>query len=168
MTKKITGTEGDLYLSIAIKKGDKEAFSSLYDKYAPVLMGLINRMLPADHDGEEILQTAFLHIWDQISSFDASKSSFLTWLINITRKLALAKANSLPAENHFYNITVYKHANKNWKEQSFPGSVEMGIFDLVYYKGLSCKEAAAALKMPVEEVKKNIRLAIKNMNVNVV
>ena len=44
----------------------------------------------------------------------------------------------------------------------------MGIFNFVFYKGLSCTEAAAALKMPVEEVKKYIRLAIKNMNVNVV
>ena len=62
MIKKITGTDGDLYLSITIKQGDKEAFGKLYDKYAPVLMGLINRILPADNDGEEILQTAFLNI----------------------------------------------------------------------------------------------------------
>ena len=41
-------------MSIAIKKGDKEAFGSLYDKYALVLMGLINRILSADNDGEEI------------------------------------------------------------------------------------------------------------------
>ena len=60
MTKKITGIDGDLHLSIAIKQGDKEAFGRLYDKYAPVLMGLINRILPADSDGEEILQTAFI------------------------------------------------------------------------------------------------------------
>jgi RNA polymerase sigma factor (sigma-70 family) len=168
MTKKITGTEGDLYLSIAIKQGDKEAFGSIYDKYAPVLMGLINRIMPADNDGEEILQTAFLHIWDQISSFDASKSSFLTWLIKITRRLALDKVNSLPAENHSYDNFVYIHANKNDLEQTVLGSVEIGIFNFVYYKGLSCTEAATALKMSVEDVKKNIRLAIKNMNVNVV
>ena len=168
MTKKITGTEGDLYLSVAIKQGDKEAFGKLYDKYAPVLMGIINRILPADNGGEEILQTAFLHIWHQISCFDASRSSLLTWLIKITRQLALDKGNPLPEENRSYDNPVYLYANKNKEEQPVSESVEMGIFNFVFYKGLSCTEAAAALKMPVEEVKIYIRQAIKNMNVNVV
>jgi len=168
MTKKITGTEGDLYLSVAIKQGDKEAFGKLYDKYAPVSMGLINRILPADNDGEEILQTVFLHIWHQISCFDASRSSLLIWLIKITRQLALDKGNPLPDENRSYDNPVYLYANKNKEEQPVSESVEMGIFNFVFYKGLRCTEAAAVLKMPVEEVKKYIRLAIKNMNVNVV
>ena len=78
------------------------------------------------------------------------------------------KANSLPAENHSYDNPVCIHANKNKEEQPVSESVEMRIFNFVFYKRLSCIEAAAALKMPIEEVKKNIRLAIKNMNVNVV
>lgn len=164
MTKKTTGADEDLHLSIAIKQGDKEAFGRLYDKYAPVLMGLISRVLPADSDKEEMLQIAFLHIWDQIGSFDASGSSFLTWLINTTRHLAIDKAKSLPAQNQPNHNSVYTHANKNNDEQHFSGSVQMVIFDLVYYKGLSCTEAAEALTMPVEEIKKNIRLAIKSIN----
>lgn len=168
MTKKITGTEGDLYLSIAIKQGDKAAFGKLYDKYAPLLLGLIDRILPADSDGEEILQTAFLHIWNQISYFDAARSSFLTWLIKTTRQFALDKAKVLPAENHAYDNSVYVHANKNNAERLVSGSIEMDIFNFVYCKGLSCTAAAAALEMSVEELKNNIRLAIKNMNVNVV
>lgn len=168
MTKKTTGADEDLHLSIAIKQGDKKAFGRLYDKYAPVLMGLISRVLPDDSDREEMLQTAFLHIWDQIGSFDALGSSFLTWLINITRHLAINKAKSLTAQYQPNQNPVYLHSNKNNENQLFSVSVQKVIFDLVYYKGLTCTEAAAALTMPVEEIKKNIRLAIKSINGEIV
>ena len=163
MTKTITGAEEDLRLSVAIKEGDKQALGRIYDKYAPVLMGLISRIIPVDSSAEEILQTTFLHTWHQIGSFNASGSSLFTWLMNTARQLAIDKVRSGQVQNPPQHNLVYEHATSNNTEQIIQEPVQKIIFDMVYYKGESCMKAAEALGMPVEEIKKHIRLAIKNM-----
>ncbi len=164
MTSNIAGADEDHRLAVAINQGNQQALSMLYDKYAPALMGIIRRIVHTDSMAEEILQTTFLHIWSQIGSFNASERSFFAWLLHIARNKALNKASIEQLKNPRGNNTVYEHADNNNEEQSFLEPVQKHIFDLVYYKGLSCAEAAAALKIPVEELRKNIRLAIKNMN----
>ena len=165
MTKDNTSENEDCLLAIAIQQHNQQALGRLYDKYAPQLMGLITRIAATQIEAEEILQETFLHVWDKISSFDASKGSFFTWLLTIARQLALVKANSAQVKNHVYFNAVYSAANSNDKEQPPETAVEKFIFELVFYKGLSCSVAATVMKMPVEEIKKNIRLAIKNINV---
>ncbi len=164
MTKTITGAEEDLRLSVAIKEGDKQALGRVYDKYAPALMGLISRIIPVDSIAEEILQTTFLHTWHQIGSFNASGRPLFTWLMNIARQLAIDKVRSGQVQNPPQHNLVYEHATSNYTEQIIPEEpVQKIIFDMVYYKGESCVKAAEALGMPVEEIKKHVRLAIKNM-----
>jgi RNA polymerase sigma-70 factor (ECF subfamily) len=163
MTNNIKQADEDLCLAIAIKQGDQQALGIVYDKYAPVLLGLICRIVPAKDIAEEILQTAFLHFWQQVSSFEGTKYSLLSWMINITRQLALGKAKSLQMETPAPVISVYEQTSNNSENvETISGAVQNVIFDLVYYKGLSCAEAATVLKIPVDALKKNIRMAIKN------
>ena len=164
MTKKCTTADEDYVLVVAIKQGNQEAFGKLYDKYAPLLMGIITRIVHTNTIAEQVLQTTFLHIWNQISLFDSSKSSFFTWLLSIARQAALVKANLEQVKNPLYDNPVYVVADNNYNGQSFNADVQKFIFELVFYKGLSCAAAAAIMKMPVEEIKKNIKLAIRNIN----
>jgi DNA-directed RNA polymerase specialized sigma24 family protein len=163
MTKTITRAEEDLRLSVAIKQGDNQALERVYDKYAPVVMGLISRIIPVESSAEEILQATFLHTWHQIDSFAASGSSLFTWLMNIARKLAIDKVRSGLVQNPPQHNLVYLYATTNDTELINPEPVQNTIFDMVYYKGESYLKTAEALGMPVEEIKKHIRLAIKNM-----
>lgn len=164
MTANTGSADEDNQLVIAIKKGDQQAFEVLYGKYAPALMGLISRILNNDKPAGEILQTSFLAIWDQIGSFDAGKSSLLMWLTCIARNAALDKVKLEQLKNPGRCNNVYGHKIENNDQQLFPEPLYKTVFNLVYFKGFSCHEAAALLKIPVEELRKNIRLAIKNMN----
>ncbi|CAN5183059.1 N/A [soil metagenome] len=163
MTKTNSAVEEDLHLSVAIKQGDKQALGRVYDKYAPVLMGLISRIVPADSSAEEILQNTFLHTWYQIGSFDASRKSLFCWLMNTARQLAIDKVRSGAVQNLPLHNSVNEHATGNNTKQINPEPVQKIIFDMVYYKGESCVNAAGTLGIPVEEIKQHIRLAIKNM-----
>jgi RNA polymerase sigma-70 factor (ECF subfamily) len=163
MTKTNSAADEDLHLSVAIKQGDKQALGRVYDKYAPVLMGLITRIIPTDSSAEEILQTTFLHTWHQIGSFDATRSSLFSWLMNTARQLAIDNVRSGAVQNLTLHIIVDEHATGSNTKQINPEPVQKIIFDMVYYKGESCIKAAGALGIPVEEIKKHIRLAIKNM-----
>ena len=163
MTKIITGAEEDIRLSVAIKEGDKQALGRVYDMYAPLLMGFISRIIPVVSSAEEILQTTFLHTWHQIGSFNASGSSLFTWLVNTARQLSIDKVRLGQVQNLPQHNLVYEHANSTDTEQIVSEPVQKNIFNRLYYKGESCVKAAEALDMSVEEIKKHLRLAIKNM-----
>ena len=74
MTKSSVNNE-DRLLAIAIGRGDQQAFSKLYDKYAPALAGIISRIMGNYTATDEILQRIFLIVWNETGSFDASKHS---------------------------------------------------------------------------------------------
>ena len=161
MKKDIISVNEDQHLTSAIKKGDLQALGRLYDKYAPALMGIIRRIVYAEHRADEVLQKSFMNVWSNMSAFDAAQKSLFTWLIQIARQAAIdeIKPESLEASGKVLS-PVINNDNKG------PGhaAIENVIFELIYLKGLSCTEAAAILELPEAELKMNIRLAIKNLN----
>ncbi|GAB3812093.1 hypothetical protein GCM10028895_02800 [Pontibacter rugosus] len=60
----------------ALKQGKQEVLGLLYDAYAPVMMGVILRIVPDREVAEEVLQETFLAIWSRIEVYDASKKDF--------------------------------------------------------------------------------------------
>lgn len=64
-------------------KGDKRAFKTLYDHYAPFVWRIVYRGIGNDHDAaEEIVQDTFVRIYSSLKSFRAS-SSLGTWIYRI-------------------------------------------------------------------------------------
>jgi RNA polymerase sigma-70 factor (ECF subfamily) len=169
MVKDIARHNEDLNLSCAVKKGDREAFGKIYDQYAPLLNGVIIRVVKTESIAEEILQATFLHIWNQIHTFEASQHSLLIWMMQIARRLAVDTINVAKEKNLLADKPVYDGARIKYNHLAAGEAVEMVIFDLVYNKGLSCREAAATMQMSEDDIKINIRLALKSlMAVNVI
>jgi RNA polymerase sigma-70 factor (ECF subfamily) len=69
---------------------DRAALGLLYDRYAPVLFGLMRRIVRSEAIAEDLLQEAFVKAWQNIDRFDRSKGKILAWLLSIARNLALA------------------------------------------------------------------------------
>ena len=162
MTKNKSKADEDKELAAAIRQGDRNALSTLYDKYAPALLGMISRIVKKESDAEEILQTSFMHAWSQSGDFLATERSFFTWLLHIARCQSLEKVKPESVKNPGNKNSVYTGDDNNLAEKSNPASVQQLIFDLVYYQGLSCAAAAEQLAIPVEDIRKNIRMALKN------
>ena len=72
-----------------LRTQDQSAFSYLYDNYAAALNGIITRMVDDTQLAEDILQEAFLKIWNNFKQYDTSKGRLFTWMINITRNLTI-------------------------------------------------------------------------------
>src|SRR5262245_21695039 len=80
--------EAELLAQIA--RGDKEAFSDLYDRFAGVLFGLAARILNNDTTAaEDVLQEVFLQIWQKAASYDSQLGKPLTWAVTLTRNKAI-------------------------------------------------------------------------------
>lgn len=80
--------------------GDRNAFSALYDATSAKLFGVCLRVLNNRADAEETLQEAYVRIWQKAGSYAANGYSPMTWLITLTRNLAIDKlrARKPPAE----------------------------------------------------------------------
>ena len=69
--------------------GDRAAFSSLYDATSAKLFGVCLRILNDRAEAEDVLQDAFVRIWQKAGSYTANGYSPMTWLITLTRNLAI-------------------------------------------------------------------------------
>ncbi|MEP6628752.1 MAG: sigma-70 family RNA polymerase sigma factor, partial [Ginsengibacter sp.] len=72
-----------------LRNGDQSAFSYLYDNYSGALYNIIYKMLEQTELAEDVLQEAFVKIWNNFSSYDSSKGRLFTWMVNITRNLTI-------------------------------------------------------------------------------
>ncbi|MDN3586288.1 hypothetical protein QWY86_06390 [Pedobacter aquatilis] len=70
-----------------LKAGDKETFKILYKLYSSALYGSIIRDVKDKKKSCEILENTFIYAWQNISSFDESKSKILIWLLKAGKEM---------------------------------------------------------------------------------
>jgi len=88
-----------LYLSVTVESKDDElialigrcalrdqlALKSLYDRVSPFLNGVAYRILGSDDLSNDVLQEAFIQIWNNASSYRVDKAKPMTWMCSIVR-----------------------------------------------------------------------------------
>lgn len=85
-------TRNDVEKMIArVGLGDRAAFSSLNDATSAKLFGVCLRILNDRAEAEDALQEAFVRIWQKAGTYVANGFSPMTWLITLTRNLAIDK-----------------------------------------------------------------------------
>lgn len=72
-----------------IAEGDRAAFQAVYDATSAKLFGVVLRILRDRDVAEDILQEAYVRIWDNAARFDATKASPITWMATIARNRAI-------------------------------------------------------------------------------
>ena len=82
--------------SLILKVGtrDRAAFSALYTHTSAKLFGVALRILDNRAEAEEILQEAFVRIWQNADRYSANGLSPMTWLITVTRNLAIDRVRA--------------------------------------------------------------------------
>jgi RNA polymerase sigma-70 factor (ECF subfamily) len=74
---------------------DNIAFRKLYEVTSPRLYSVALRLLKKESLAEEILQEAFIKIWNSAGSYRVEKGKAITWMATITRNKALDKLRAL-------------------------------------------------------------------------
>ncbi|MDA3858356.1 MAG: sigma-70 family RNA polymerase sigma factor [Roseovarius sp.] len=77
--------------------GDRNAFSMLYDATSAKLFGVCLRILNNRAEAEDALQEVFVRIWQKSDSYAVNGYSPMTWLITLTRNLAIDKLRARKA-----------------------------------------------------------------------
>jgi RNA polymerase sigma-70 factor (ECF subfamily) len=88
-TDKLRAMPADAELIVRIQRRDEAALSTLYDAYAPPLLGVATRMLGNRADAEEVVLDALVHLWREPGRFDVARGSLRAWLTVLVRSRAL-------------------------------------------------------------------------------
>ena len=78
-------------LLVRVAGRDTEALASLYDQFAPSLMGILVRILSSKLDAESALQAVFLQLWKEAPELAQAKGSVAAWLVLMARQVGLER-----------------------------------------------------------------------------
>jgi RNA polymerase sigma factor (sigma-70 family) len=161
-----------------LKAKDRSALEYLYDRYSAALNGVVSRIIKKEEVAEEVLQDAFIKIWDKIDNYDASKGRLFTWMLNLTRNLAIDKTRSKELSKEGKTSGIDNLVNRIDRRESVEQGVEsIGVRDILnvlpqeqkfvvdylYFKGYSQSELAEEFNIPLGTVKTRLRLAMKQL-----
>jgi RNA polymerase sigma-70 factor (ECF subfamily) len=166
-------TEEELIAGLQLK--DQQVFGYLYDNYAPALNAVIYKMVEDRELSEDILQEAFVKIWNNFTSYDKAKGRLFTWMLNITRNLTIdtLRSKSYKKQNKISgdeNIVTNIQDNNSGvdrfdslglvKQLSNLKADQKQIIDMAYFSGFTQDEISKQLGIPLGTVKTKMRTAI--------
>jgi len=143
----------DAGLMLRVKRGDRQAFEELVNKYKHPVINLIYRTLGDPVEAEDLAQNVFVQVYKSAERYRVS-AKFTTWLFTIARNLCLneiRRRSRHPAESldapHPEHEDQPRHQIEDLKTASPP--------DALLQEELEQKIQQALLELP-----ENQRLAI--------
>lgn len=102
---------GDSQLIIACKKQDRNAQKALYERFAPIMMGVCMRYCGDEETARDLLHDGFIRVFTQIGSY-SGKGSFEGWLRRIFVNLALENYRKEKKKYQFLEEYSYFKTNE--------------------------------------------------------
>jgi len=165
-----------------LQQQDTSALKVLYEKYSAALFGVISRMVNDDYLAEDILQEAFLKIWNNAGSYEPTKGRLFTWMLNICRNAAIDKMRGkmykTSKKTASDETVLYENPTKIYDDIK-PDTIGIKeivdklkpewkiIVDLIYFQGYTHQEVSEELELPLGTVKTRLRSAIMYLRENI-
>ncbi len=163
----------DPTLARRIKDGDAAAFKAFFERHHDVLYGYLRRRGLAAAVCEDLIQNAFLAIWERRSEIDERKSlrAFL-FKICYTRALNHFRDTAKFADPTVLNEPVAPtapdhDANHALMQKALHAAVEAlperrrAVFELCFLQELTYREAAEALGVSIKTIENQMGHALK-------
>jgi len=175
------GTEQPLeYLILATAQGDRAAFHSLYLESKAKLFGVILRIVRQHDRAEDVLQEAYLRIWNHAPDYRPHKGAPLAWMTAIARNRALdwvRRRPNLVSLDQSDEAKLYKdqdHDRYDWSNASVEAKALKDCLEelskeqrhcilLAHIQGYTHDEVSGALEAPLGTVKSWIRRGLSRL-----
>jgi len=163
-----------------IQNDDESALVELYDQYVNAVFSVAYQVLENKLDAEEVTQDVFLRIWNKSALYDSNKGKFISWLLTMTRRIAIdylrhkKRASqvenpvSLDEQEYLYETTlVYSDMSELQRMlasalQELPVDYRNAI-QLAYFRGMTHSEIAEHLNRPLGTIKSHIRQGMEKL-----
>ncbi|WP_142850121.1 RNA polymerase sigma factor [Telmatospirillum sp. J64-1] len=154
--------DADDRLLARIAEGDEAAFRTLMDRHLDRAFGLAQRILGSRSDAEDVVQDAFLKVWDRAESWRPGEAKFSTWLWRVVTNRCLdlhrrPRHEALeavpepqdPAEDVVSSIAAGQEERRLKAAMADLPERQRAALALIYETGLSNAQAAEVLGISV-------------------
>ncbi|HEX8957455.1 MAG TPA: sigma-70 family RNA polymerase sigma factor [Burkholderiaceae bacterium] len=171
----------------AVAKKDSLSFRLLYDAASPKLFGFVLRILVKRELAEDVLQEAFVSIWNNAASYQPHLAAPMTWMTTIVRNKAFDMLRKLDTANETVEIDNDSFDKEVMEALQSPDSTPLESLQmsgdakalarclsrleglhrqaiaLAFYHDLSHTEVAEQLKQPLGTIKTWIRRGLERL-----
>jgi RNA polymerase sigma-70 factor (ECF subfamily) len=161
-------------LMARVARGDQEAFGRLYDALAPLVHGLVLRVVRDPAQSEEVTQEVFLEVWQQARRFDADRGRVRAWITVMAHRRAVDRVRAAQAatdrdlrqgireyresyDDVEHTVEVALESERVNRALESLTDVQRQAIRLAYYGGYTYGEVAETLGLPLGTVKTRIR-----------
>ena len=174
----------DEYLIDAIGRGDVSAMELLYDRYSRPFFSLAYRVTASKQAAEDLVQAAFLAIWQNRTSYSREVGSVRSWLYSIMhyrvidylrRQRSRSKWREIPWEEVEFDEDLFVSPDpweETWRSEQVAlirealqslSEEQRRAIELAYFEGLTREEIAERCGIPVGTVKSRLRLGLLHL-----
>lgn len=163
-----------------IQQGEVNALETLYDRYSARMFGLALRILHQRDAAEDAVQEAFFRVWKRAESFDPQRGAFLGWLAAIVRNTCLDYGRrqgtrptllemdadvDLPDPDADVAETAAEREQRRQVRQALAAlpPEQSQVLELSFFAGLTRRDIAAQLNIPVGTVHTRARLGLQKL-----
>ena len=171
---KSEGLSDDSDLLGDLAAGNQESLAALYDRYGNAAMGLAFKVCGNRAIAEDIVQEAFLALWQKPDSFDArrgSAGSFLMGIVHHKAVDAVRREASAHRREENYAAEPQESSEDEVVEAAWVAmrkskvlaalnqlsDVQREALELAYLQGLTYSDVAARLNIPLGTAKTRMR-----------
>ncbi len=157
--------------------GDHGSLAQLHQRYSGVLMATAFRVLNNAKDAEEVVQEAFVQIWEKASVYDPRRGKPLTWAMTLTRNKAIDRLRRVQRRQRLHDDIEQETqiwdriAERNSGDEAMAHETQQIVrsaviqlsgsqrraIELAFFGGLTQHEIAEKLEEPLGTVKARIR-----------
>jgi RNA polymerase sigma-70 factor (ECF subfamily) len=160
-----------------LREEDKRAISLLYDQYAATLYGIVLRIVHLQTVAEDVVQETFVKAWRRRDSYDETKGTVFTWLLNIARNTAIDKKRSLESRQrrNFQTLDATVYTQEGLSVEFNPDLIGLDkivkkleekyrvVVELIFFRGFTQNEVTEHLDLPLGTVKSRLRIALREL-----
>ena len=159
---------------------DRDAFSALFRHFAPKVRAFSRSRGANRANAEELVQEVMLAVWRRAETYDPDKASAATWIYAIARnrmldelrrpalpELSTGEVREEAAEEpeHELRIDGARAASRLRQALASLPPEQSELIQIAYYEGLSQRDLAARLDLPLGTVKSRTRLALDRLRI---
>lgn len=170
----------ELHLLAQIQAGSEDALLELHSRYANLVYSVAYRVLNDPMSAEEVTQDTFMRLWNKSYTYDPEKGRFTTWLLTVTRRLAIDMIRQRQRREPKSGMLFMDEDPSLWENiltaegggdlrrtlrsvmDELP-TEQRELIELVYFYGMSHSDLSETLDIPLGTVKTRIRLGMQKL-----
>ncbi|MGW5283981.1 sigma-70 family RNA polymerase sigma factor [Streptomyces collinus] len=154
--------------------GDQEAFAAVYDAVAGSVLGVVRAVLRDQAQSEEVAQDVLVEVWRTAPRYRPDRGTAINWILTLAHRRAVDRVRSveaaaardsraaLLARTPEYDQVTEQVEMRLEQEQvrrclRTLTELQRQSVTLAYYRGLTYRQVAEALALPLGTVKTRLR-----------